>query len=225
MIVAIDGPAGTGKGTIASLISKRLGFTYIDTGAMYRCVTLKMIRKGVKLDAHLSEIENLLKKIKIEFMNISEKQHIFLDDEDVTEEIRTPEVSALASPTSQIQVIRDKLLIMQREYAKDTNVVMEGRDITTVVFPNADIKIYLTATAGERAQRRYKELVAKGIQTTYEETLQAIMTRDENDMNRKVAPLMIAKDAIVIDTTYMSIEEVYDKVHELITDYEMSKDM
>lgn len=221
MIVAIDGPAGTGKGTLASLISKRLGFTYIDTGAMYRCVTLKMLNEGLTISDDIQIIKNLLDRTKIEFMNISDKQHVFLDDEDVTDEIRTPKVNEIVSPVSAIKEVRIKLVEMQRELGKEDNVVMEGRDITTVVFPNADIKIYLTATPGERADRRYKELIAKGIETTYEETLQSIMKRDENDRNKEFGALKIADDAVVIDSTYLSIEEVYDKVHELIVDWEM----
>lgn len=220
MIVAIDGPAGTGKGTIASLISKRLGFTYIDTGAMYRCITLKMLNEGLKVTDDVSKIEDLLERTKIEFMNINEKQHVFLDDEDVTDEIRTPKVNAVVSPVSAIKEIRIKLVEMQRELGSDSDVVMEGRDITTVVFPNADVKIYLTASAGERAQRRYKEYVEKGIETTYEETLQSIIERDENDMNKEMGALKIAEDAVVIDSTFMSIEEVYEKVHELIIEKE-----
>lgn len=219
MIVAIDGPAGTGKGTIASLISKRLGYTYIDTGAMYRCITLKMLRKGIEIE-DLSQIKELLEKTKIEFMNINDKQHVFLDDEDVTDEIRTPKINELVSPVSAIKEIRIKLVEMQREFGSVSNVVMEGRDITTVVFPDADIKIYLTATAGERAERRYKEFVEKGIETTYEETLASIVKRDENDMNKEMGALKIAEDAVVIDSTFLSIEEVYEKVHELITNKE-----
>ena len=159
MIVAIDGPAGTGKGTIAGLISKRLGYTYIDTGAMYRCVTLKMLNEGISIDADIQVIKDLLERTKIEFININGQQCVFLDDEDVTEDIRTPRVNELVSPVSAIKEIRIKLVDMQRELGKAANVIMEGRDITTVVFPNAEVKIYLTADASERANRRYKELV------------------------------------------------------------------
>ena len=223
MIVAIDGPAGTGKGTIASLISKRLGYTYIDTGAMYRCITLKMLRKGIEIE-DLSKIKKLLEKTKIEFMTINDKQHVFLDDEDVTDEIRTQKVNEFVSPVSAIKEIRIKLVQMQRELGSVSNVVMEGRDITTVVFPDADIKIYLTATAGERAERRYKEFIEKGIETTYEETLASIVKRDENDMNKEMGALKIAEDAVVIDSTFLTIEEVYDKVHELITNKELEEE-
>ncbi len=221
MIVAIDGPAGTGKGTIAGLISKRLGYTYIDTGAMYRCVTLKMLNEGISIDADIEVIKDLLERTKIEFININGKQCVFLDDEDVTEEIRTPRVNELVSPVSAIKEIRIKLVDMQRELGKAANVIMEGRDITTVVFPNAEVKIYLTADASERASRRYKELVAKGVDTTYEATYDSIMKRDENDMKKEMGALKIAEDAVVIDSTEMSIEEVYEKVVEIITNTEL----
>lgn len=221
MIVAIDGPAGTGKGTIAGLISKRLGYTYIDTGAMYRCVTLKMLNEGISLDADIEVIKDLLERTKIEFININGKQCVFLDDEDVTEEIRTPRVNELVSPVSAIKEIRIKLVDMQRELGKGANVIMEGRDITTVVFPNAEVKIYLTADASERANRRYKELIAKGIETTYEATYDSIMKRDENDMKKEMGALKIADGAVVIDSTEMSIEEVYEKVVEIITNTEL----
>lgn len=221
MIVAIDGPAGTGKGTIAGLISKRLGYTYIDTGAMYRCVTLKMLNEGISINADIEVIKDLLERTKIEFININGKQCVFLDDEDVTEEIRTPRVNELVSPVSAIKEIRIKLVDMQRELGKAANVIMEGRDITTVVFPNAEVKIYLTADASERASRRYKELVAKGVDTTYEATYDSIMKRDENDMKKEMGALKIAEDAVVIDSTEMSIEEVYEKVVEIITNTEL----
>ena len=222
MIIAIDGPAGTGKGTIAGLISKRLGYTYIDTGAMYRAVTLKMLNNNIKLD-NIEKINEILENTKIDFMNFNDKQHVFLDDEDVTDEIRSKKVTDIVSQVSAIKEIRAKLVEMQRKLGNEDNVVMEGRDITTVVFPDADIKIYLTATPGERANRRYKELIEKGIDTTYEETLKSIIARDENDMHKEVGALKIAEGAVVIDSTFLSIEEVYDKVYELIADKEIEQ--
>ena len=170
----------------------------------------------------IEKIKKLLEETKIEFMNIADKQHVFLDDEDVTDEIRTPRVNDVVSPISAIVEIRKKLVEMQRKFGKELNVVMEGRDITTVVFPNADVKIYLTATPEIRAKRRFDELVAKGVNTTFEETLEKINARDKNDMNKPVGALMIAKDAIVVDSSNLTIEEVYEKVHEIITDKEIS---
>ena len=222
MIVAIDGPAGTGKGTISKLVAGRLGFTYIDTGAMYRCVTLKMLQNDISPEDD-AKIEEMLKDTTIEFQNqVDEEQNfsqkVFLDGKDVSSDIRTEEVSKYASPYSKNLVMRAKLLDMQRAYAKDSNIIMEGRDITTVVFPNAELKIYLDATTEERANRRYKENIAKGIDTTYEKTLEDIKERDYRDMHRDVAPLRVAEGAVVIDTTNLSIEEVYLKVKELINE-------
>lgn len=223
MIVAIDGPAGTGKGTISKLVAERLDFTYIDSGAMYRAITLKMIRNNIDI-SEVDKVKVLLDNTKIEFENSKDNdghyvQKVFLDGEDVSTEIRTPEVSKLVSPYSQLQIMRDKLIAMQREFGNSKDIIMEGRDITTVVFPNADVKIYLDATSEERANRRYKEFIEKGINTTYEETLEAIKTRDYNDMNRAISPLKIADGAIVIDTTKLTIEEVYSKVFEIINNH------
>ena len=216
MIVAIDGPGGTGKGTIASLIAKRLNFTYIDTGAMYRCVALQMIRDGIGLDADIEKIKELLGRVKITFKNIEDKQHVFLNGEDVSELIRTPQINEIVSPVSAIKEIRIKLVELQRELGAEGDVIMEGRDITTVVFPNAEVKIYLTAEAEERAKRRYKELIEKGVETTYEETLESINKRDYNDMHKEMGALQIADGAEVVDTTNMSIEEVYEELKRII---------
>ena len=215
MFIAIVGPAGTGKGTIADLLAKKLGYTYIDTGAMYRCITLKMLNNNIPLN-DIEKINELLESTSIEFMNISNKQHVFLDDEDVTEDIRTPRVNEAVSPTSAIVEIRKKLVEMQRKLGENQNVVMEGRDITTVVFPNADVKIYLTASPEVRAKRRYDEMIKKGISITYEDTLKSITERDNIDMNKPVGALKIADDAIVIDSSNLTVDEVYEKIHEII---------
>ena len=222
MIVAIDGPAGTGKGTISKLIAERLGFLYIDTGAMYRAITLKMIRNKIEIDNE-EEIRKLLDNTKIDLElkceNGSNVQKVFLDGNEVTEEIRLPDVNERVSPYSALKIIREKMVELQRKLAVGKDVIMEGRDITTVVFPNAELKIYLTASPEERAKRRWKELQEKGIITTYEETLESINKRDYNDMHKEIGALMIAKDAIVVDTTELSIEEVYDKVKQLIVNF------
>ena len=215
MIVAIDGPAGTGKGTVAKLISERLDFVYIDTGAMYRCITLKMIRENISLNEE-EKIKDLLERTKITFKNLSDKQHVYLDGEDVSDLIRKPNVNELVSPVSAIKIIRIKMVELQRKLGEEGNVIMEGRDITTVVFPNAEVKIYLDAKLEIRADRRYKELVERGNNVTYEDTLESIRKRDKNDMEKEMGALKIAEDAVVIDTSNMTIEEVYDKIKEII---------
>lgn len=215
MIVAIDGPAGTGKGTVAKLISERLNFVYIDTGAMYRCITLKMIRESISLNEE-EKIKDLLERTKITFKNLSDKQHVYLDGEDVSDLIRKPNVNELVSPVSAIKIIRIKMVELQRKLGEEGNVIMEGRDITTVVFPNAEVKIYLDAKLEIRAERRYKELVERGNNVTYEDTLESIRKRDKNDMEKEMGALKIAEDAVVIDTSNMTIEEVYDKIKEII---------
>ncbi len=215
MIVAIDGPAGTGKGTVAKLISERLDFVYIDTGAMYRCITLKMIRENISLDEE-EKIKDLLERTKITFKNLDDKQHVYLDGEDVSDLIRKPNVNELVSPVSAIKIIRIKMVELQRKLGEEGNVIMEGRDITTVVFPNAEVKIYLDAKLEIRAERRYKELIARGNDVTYEDTLESIRKRDKNDMEKEMGALKIAEDAVVIDTSNMTIEEVYDRIKEII---------
>lgn len=215
MIVAIDGPAGTGKGTISKLISDRLNFLSIDTGAMYRAVTLNLIRNNISLD-DLKGVLEVLENSNIELTIDENGQKTFLNGEDVSALIRMPDVTSLVSPVSSIKEIREKLVELQRKFATGKDIVMEGRDITTVVFPNADIKIYLTAEQEERANRRYKEMIEKGIETTYEEVYESIKKRDHNDINKEYGALKVAEDAIVIDSTDMTIEEVYEKVKEII---------
>ena len=214
-IVAMDGPAGTGKGTITSLISKEMGLVNIDTGATYRCVALYAIKNNIKLEEKEKIIESL-PNIHIDMKNEQDVQKVYLNNEDVTSEIRSKEVTKIVSQVSSIVEVRLAMVEVQRNLAKGKDVIMEGRDITTYVFPNADVKIYLDADEEERAKRRYKELQEKGIEMTYEEVLKNIQARDKNDKEKEIGALKIAEDAIYIDTTNLTIEEVKEKVKEII---------
>ena len=222
MIVAIDGPAGSGKGTITKNVERKLGFLNLDTGATYRCVALETLRNNLRLDQE-TEIIKIAKNIKIEIDNKRDKDIIYLNGEDVSTKIREKEVTAIVSQVSSIISVREEMVKVQRNLAKGKNVIVEGRDIGTVVFPNADLKIYLDASEEIRAQRRYKENQEKGIDMTYEEVLENVRMRDYNDMHKKVGALKKAEDAIIIDSTNLTIEEVTDKVIEEIeklkTDY------
>lgn len=215
-VVAIDGPAGTGKGTITKLVSPELNLVNIDTGAMYRCVALKALRNGISSIEEKEKLIDIATKINIVIKHENENQEIYLDGENVSKEIRSKEVSGFVSPVSSIPEIREIMVKLQRQMAEKQDVIMEGRDITTVVFPNADVKIYLDAEVEERAKRRYKENIEKGIEMTYEEVLEAIKARDYNDMHKPIGALKIADDAIVVDTTNMTIEEVEEKVKSII---------
>ena len=216
MIVAIDGPAGAGKGAIAKMIDERLNFTRIDTGAMYRCIALKMIRNSIGLN-DIDEIKAILESTNIELIKKENELYVLLDGEDVSKLIRTPEVNDFVSPVSGIKEIRIKMVDLQRNMknvAKD--IVMEGRDITTVVFPDADLKVYLTADVFERVNRRYKEMIENGIEISLEEVQKSIEARDKNDMEKEMGALMIAEDAIIIDNTDLTIEETFNTFKELI---------
>ena len=215
MIVAVDGPAGSGKGTVTKKIEEELGFLNLDTGATYRCVALQTLREGVKIENE-DEIVRIANDIDIKIDNTGNKDIILLNGEDVSKEIRTKEVTAIVSQVSSIIPVREKMVEVQRNLAKGKNVIVEGRDIGTVVFPNADIKIYLDASEEIRAKRRYEENKQNGIDTTYEEVLENVKMRDYNDMHKKVGALKKADDAVVIDSTELSIEEVVDKIKELI---------
>ena len=214
-IVAIDGPAGTGKGTITKIVSEKLGLVTIDTGATYRCITLAMIKQNVKLEEE-EKIKEILEKSKIEFKNINGEQHTFLNDEDVSKEIRSNEVNSMVSQVSALKFVRYKMVDLQRKLAEGKDVIMEGRDIGTYVFPNADVKIYLDAQPEERARRRQKQNEEAGIQSTYEEVLAGIIARDENDKNKEMGALKVAEDAVVVDGTHGTIEENVQKVIEII---------
>lgn len=214
-IVAIDGPAGTGKGTITKILSKEMGLVNIDTGATYRCVALYAIRNHIPLEEK-EKIINLLNHIQIDMKNENGEQTIFLNGEDVTKEIRSKEVTKIVSQVSSIKEVRYAMVEVQRKLAEGKDVIMEGRDITTYVFPNANVKIYLDADEKERARRRYQEMQEKGIEMTYEEVLKNIQMRDKNDKEKEIGALKIAEDAIYIDTTNLTIEEEKEKVKQII---------
>ena len=210
--IAIDGPAGAGKSTIAKYISKTLGIIYLDTGAMYRTVALKAMRSGV--DAKDAEkLAELVSCIDIKITHSGSEQHIFLDGADVSKDIRTPEVSLGASNVAVVPAVRLKLVELQREIAKNNDVVMDGRDIGTYVLPQAGHKFFLTASLDERAKRRYRELQEKGMSdASFEEVRKDIEYRDINDSTRAFAPLSKAADAVEVDTSDMSIDQVIEKI-------------
>lgn len=214
-IVAVDGTAGSGKGSITKIVAERLNLTAIDTGAMYRCVALAMLEQNVKLE-ELDKIAELLKNIKIEFSEDETGKKVFLNGKDVSLKIRTVEVTEYASPVATIGIVREHLVKLQREMAESIDVIMEGRDIGTNVFPNADVKIYLDATPEERAQRRFKQNKENGIDTPYEEILKNVIDRDYRDSHREIAPLTKAPDAIYVDSTGMTVEEEAEEVIRII---------
>ena len=211
-VIAIDGPAGAGKGTFAKALAKKFNLVNIDTGATYRCVALKVLRENISLDDEEKIIE-ISKNINID---LKEDGTVLLDGEDVTQEIRSKEVTSVVSPISSIVKVRENLVEIQRNIAAGRDVVMEGRDITTVVFPNADYKIYLDASLEERARRRYKENQEKGIDMTYEEVLDNISKRDYNDMHKEVGSLTRTDDQIYIDSTNLSVDEEVAIVEDIL---------
>ncbi len=209
--VAIDGPVGAGKSTIARTAAQRLGFIYCDTGALYRTVGLFCKRDGADLDSP-EEIAARLPKIRLEIRLVEGIQRVYLNGEDVSELIRTPDISMAASKVSAVPEVRAALLGMQRDIAAANNVIMDGRDIGTVVLPNARVKIFLTASAEVRAKRRYDELVKKGESVTFEETLKDVNERDYRDMHRETAPLKRADDAVEADTSELDFEQSVELV-------------
>lgn len=216
--VAIDGPAGAGKSSISRRVASELGYVYIDTGAMYRTVAVYAIERGISPESE--ELINELDKIDIDIKYESGALHMYLNGKDVTERIRENDASMGASAVAALPQVRNRLVAMQREMAKEGGVIMDGRDIGTVVLPDADLKIYLTASVDERARRRYEEYVNNGIECSYEELKRDVIKRDENDMNRAVSPLRRAEDAVEIDTTgntfEQSVEIIKNMVKELV---------
>lgn len=215
-IVAVDGPAGSGKGTVTELVGQKENLVYIDTGAMYRCVTLYMLRNQINIE-YMEKVKESLEKIKIELKVEQGKQNVYLNNEDVSSEIRTEKVNKMVSPVSKIPMVREKLTQEQRKMSERQDIIMEGRDIGTVVFPNADVKIYLDATPEERARRRLNQNRQKGMMDeTYEQILESVKNRDYIDSHREVAPLKQAEDAIYIDSSNMTVEEVVSKIIQII---------
>lgn len=211
LIVAIDGPSGAGKSTLSKALARRLGYINIDTGAMYRSVAL--IAQRHHIDLHDDDaLQQLCENMKIQFVRSIEEECVLVNGEDVSAAIRTPEVSLLTAQVASSPVVRDVMVLQQRQMAESGGVVLEGRDIGSVVFPDAEIKFFLSATAQERGRRRYDELLANGMDVDLDQTIAAVAARDQADRDRQHAPLIQAEDAIAIDSTRMTIEEVLDEM-------------
>ena len=213
--VAIDGPAGAGKSTIARRAAKEIGFIYVDTGALYRTIGLFMLEHGVEVKSQAAVCEQL-KNVEVSLAFQNDEQRVILCGKDVSDEIRTAEVSMAASVVSAIPKVREYLFDLQKNIAATNNVIMDGRDIGTVVLPDAKIKIFLTASPEERAKRRCNEMLTKGMKAEYDEVLADIKTRDYNDSHRAIAPLVPAKDAVLVDTTDIDLEQSIAKLTQII---------
>lgn len=214
--IAIDGPAGAGKSTIAKRLAKELGYYYVDTGAIYRTVAYFLDLLGIS-PKDADGVSRYIDELTIDiYYDENGLQHMLMNGMDVTDEIRTPDISQKASLVSAQPVVREMLLDMQREVARENNVIMDGRDIGTVVLPRADVKIFLTASAEVRAQRRYAELQAKGSKDSFEQVLSDILRRDHQDSTRAIAPLKQAKDAVTVDTSSMDIDDVVDTIRRIV---------
>jgi cytidylate kinase len=211
LTVAIDGPSGAGKSTVGKALAKRLGYLYIDTGAMYRAVALK-VKENALLLGDESKLYALVSSLRISFVGKGQETAVLCDGKDVTKAIRSPEMSRLASDVSKKKVVREALVQKQREMATGGGVVLEGRDIGTVVFPDAEIKFYLDAKTEERGRRRFEELVEKGMKVDFNDTLEEVRKRDDNDMNRAISPLRKAEDAFFIDSTGRTVEEIVEEM-------------
>lgn len=214
IVVAIDGPAGAGKSTIAKLAAEKLGYAYIDTGAMYRSVAWKFLQTGKAFDEDF--ISGLSKTMLIDFKPEAKINRVFVDGTEVTEAIRTPEVTAIVSRVAAIGAVREAMVDQQRRMGEAGGVLMDGRDIGTVVFPNAQLKIFLTASVEERARRRYAEMVAKGQQVDLQQLQADIAERDKQDSERTISPLRQAEDALLLDTSDMGISEVTERILQLV---------
>ncbi len=222
LIIAIDGPVGSGKSTVARRVAEMLGYLYLDSGAMYRALALKALRRGVSLD-HAAQLESLADETHIDLRSVDGKLHIFLDGEDVTGQIRTAEASQAASKIAVIPEVRRVLVAEQRRAGHGGGVVMEGRDIGTVVFPDAELKIFLDAGVEARAQRRWREHQARGDSMTLEQTIEELHRRDARDTGREASPLVRAPDAVLVDSTAMEMDEVARLIVLLAAEHGRSK--
>ncbi len=223
IVIAIDGPAASGKSSVAKNLAEKLGFTYVDTGAMYRAITYLAIRKNIVDD--VDAVIDLVKNIKIELKFENGLTRVFINGEEVTEHIRTPEVNAKVSEVSRIPEVRQELVKIQRKMGENGNLVAEGRDTTTVVFPNADLKIYLTADLDERATRRHLEYQEKGNNVSFDEVKENLKKRDTIDSQRKVSPLSKAEDAYELDTTDLTIEQEIENIIKKVEEIKAKKEM
>ena len=215
VIIAIDGPGGSGKGTITKIVAERLGLVNIDTGAMYRCVALGCLNKNIKPE-ELEKIAEVLENIDIQLKREGNNQLVLLNGEDVSKEIRTEKIDENVAKYAAIKIVRDKITPIQQKMGDNANIIMEGRDIGTVVFPNADVKIFLDCSLEVRAKRRYKQNIERGLNTPYEEVLSALIERHKLETEREIAPFVKAEDAIYLDSSDMSVEEEAQEVLKII---------
>ncbi len=216
--VAIDGPAGAGKSSVAKKVAKDMGLVYVDTGAMYRAVAYAALNNGVVIEENQAKVEEIANRIEIELDYKDGILSVYLDNEDISDKIRTPQISKGASAVATMAGVRKRLVQMQRDMAKRANIIMDGRDICSVVLPNADIKLFLTASVDERANRRYKELIEKGESCELEQIKADIAARDKNDSEREISPLKQAEDAMLLDTSDMTFDEVVEKIKKLVNE-------